>query len=186
MHVDMTSVLLQLPGYVLWKDCDSKYLGCNEAFLTLTPFVNKTKLIGVSDFEMPWGDTHAQKFIRDDLQVVTTGKPLMQYIETNYRFGQWYSVYVSKFPLRENGVIIGVICHFYDLKPLNDGQKQIKLTVQQKKCLALCLEGYSAKEIAKTMACSPRTIETYLEHLKAKFSCKNKTELIRKAILLGF
>ena len=43
--------------------------------------------------------------------------------------------------------------------------------------------GKTAKEIAKSLAISFKTVEKHLEHIKAKLECRNKTEIISK--LLG-
>jgi DNA-binding CsgD family transcriptional regulator len=53
----------------------------------------------------------------------------------------------------------------------------IELTRRQLDCIILVLEGFSAKEIAKKLDISPRTVEFHLNHLKSKFKAKNKTHL---------
>ena len=44
-------------------------------------------------------------------------------------------------------------------------------------------EGLSSREIATRLHLSPKTIQTYREHLKAKLGLKNATELTRSAVL---
>ena len=44
-------------------------------------------------------------------------------------------------------------------------------------------EGLSSREIAKRLHLSPKTIQTYREHLKAKLGLKNASELTRSAVL---
>lgn len=56
----------------------------------------------------------------------------------------------------------------------------INLPKQQLKCSQLLLEGLGSKEIASHLKLSPRTIEYYINILKDKLRCKNKTELIIK------
>lgn len=56
--------------------------------------------------------------------------------------------------------------------------KGIYLSKQQRCCAELLLEGLSTKEIAERMKLSPRTIESYIDYIKSKLNCRNKSELI--------
>lgn len=64
---------------------------------------------------------------------------------------------------------------------LNSEQfNNIKLTSLEKECLYYYLNGFSAKEAAIELNFSPRTIETYLLHIKERFVCQNRFELRKK------
>lgn len=52
------------------------------------------------------------------------------------------------------------------------------LSNRQFHCASLLLKGLTQKEIALQLNISPRTVETHLNHLKIKLSCRNKSELI--------
>ena len=52
-------------------------------------------------------------------------------------------------------------------------------------CAKFFIKGLSAKEIAKEMNLSPRTIETFIVRIKQKLSCTWKTELTRCLLELG-
>lgn len=56
----------------------------------------------------------------------------------------------------------------------------IYLSKRQLSCAEFLLKGMTSKQIATQLNLSPRTIETYIEILKNKFQCHNKTELILK------
>lgn len=62
----------------------------------------------------------------------------------------------------------------------------MKLTDRQESCLYLLVRGKTVKEIAKDIHLSPRTVEDHLTKIKEKMNCKKKSELIEKAINLGF
>jgi len=57
----------------------------------------------------------------------------------------------------------------------------IKISARERECLNLLIRGMTAKEIARSLALSPRTVEFYIENLKKKFNCSNRIELIAKA-----
>lgn len=69
-----------------------------------------------------------------------------------------------------------------------DEQKEIDspLTNQESLCLFYLLRGKTAREIGQILNRSHRTIEIHIDHIKKKFSCSKKSELIEKAISLGF
>jgi len=56
----------------------------------------------------------------------------------------------------------------------------IQLSGQQNACARLLLKGMSCKGIAQEINLSPRTVESYLNNLKNKLKCRNRTELIVK------
>jgi DNA-binding CsgD family transcriptional regulator len=60
------------------------------------------------------------------------------------------------------------------------------LSPRQQECLFFMTRGKTAKEIGKMLGCSHRTIETHIDHIKSKFQCSTKGELIEKAFENGF
>lgn len=60
--------------------------------------------------------------------------------------------------------------------------KEQFLSANEIKCVELILEGKTAKEIAKILALSYRTIEDRINALKIKFNAKNKADLIVKLV----
>lgn len=54
----------------------------------------------------------------------------------------------------------------------------ISLSIRQQQCASFLLQGMTAKEIARELNLSKRTIEHYIENLRKKLSCRNKSQLI--------
>ena len=69
------------------------------------------------------------------------------------------------------------VCHA-DCRP--EEHSIINLTSRQYDCSRLLLQGMTYKEIARELNLSSRTIESYVDILKIKLACKNKTELVIK------
>lgn len=56
----------------------------------------------------------------------------------------------------------------------------VRFTPKQSQCVSLLKKGFTAKEIGKQLNISFRTVELYVETLKKKLNCKNKSELLIK------
>lgn len=56
--------------------------------------------------------------------------------------------------------------------------KDVKLTGREFECMLLMRQGKTKQEIADTMAISKRTVETHVDHLKVKFGCYRKADVV--------
>ena len=72
---------------------------------------------------------------------------------------------------------------FFSLSETHD---DVNLTKRETECLYFMLRGRTSKSIAEILCKSIRTIETHTDHIKEKFDCKSKQELVDKAISLGY
>ncbi len=59
------------------------------------------------------------------------------------------------------------------------------LTVREQEVLRLTAEGLTAREVARRLYLSPRTVETHRANLMGKLGLRNQTELVRYAIGRG-
>ena len=107
----LQTVIDNFPGVVFWKDRQSNYLGCNNAFSTGAGLKNNSKIVGKTDHDMPWALTEAINYIKDDNDVMECGEGRMHITETQHQSdGQvaWFDT--SKFPLLDiRGQVVGVI-----------------------------------------------------------------------------
>ena len=53
-----------------------------------------------------------------------------------------------------------------------------KLSKREIECAYYLIRGMTAKQIAKIIFLSPRTIEHYIDRIKSKFKCKSRSDLI--------
>lgn len=70
--------------------------------------------------------------------------------------------------------------------PFTFSLNKIRLSLRETQCLACLILGMTAKQIAKTLLLSPRTVESYLKQIKNKFNCVYKHQIIIKALSHGF
>lgn len=69
---------------------------------------------------------------------------------------------------------------------LNSQYDGLNLSKRQTECLFYLIRGKSLKAIGKAMNLSPRTIESYIDLIKDKMGCNTKSEVIEKAIEIGY
>ena len=96
--------------YFYLKDADSRWLGCNAANLALFNAVDRSEIIGKSDWDF-YPEQIAREIIEDDRQVIQTGKPLIDKFEViidEYFRLIWVST--TKIPARDaEGRICGLM-----------------------------------------------------------------------------
>ncbi|MDF1826606.1 MAG: AraC family transcriptional regulator [Verrucomicrobiales bacterium] len=100
-----------LPGILFFaKDCEGRLLAANRGLLDLYGYQNEEDFWGVTDFEL-LPRSLAEKFRKDDRQVVATGKPLLEMVEvfiSRQGIPAWFLT--NKIPIRsKEGDIIGVM-----------------------------------------------------------------------------
>lgn len=66
--------------YFYLKDAESRWLSCNAANLALFNAVDRSEIIGKSDWDF-YPEQIAREIIEDDRQVIQTGKPLIDKFE---------------------------------------------------------------------------------------------------------
>lgn len=110
-------VLDTIPVRVFWKDKACRYLGCNQPFAGDAGRSRPDELIGKDDFSFPWGTDQADLYRRDDLMVMRTGKPKINYEEPQTTLDNrtiWLQT--SKVPMRDaQDNVIGVLGTYQDI-----------------------------------------------------------------------
>jgi DNA-binding CsgD family transcriptional regulator len=198
----------ELPGLCVWKkDCHSRFLDMNHAFAALLGFKSPDQAIGKSDYELPSRlSESAEVFIAHDINVITQRKTV-QYIEFGpYANNEYKMLYVVKTPFSEkNGVgtlgyctdITNAYKVFLDLFDIDNRQENLQksfilakgyngISKREIECLFFLIRGKTAKNIAKQLGISYRTVEHYIQSLRLKFNCESKVQLIEAAIAQGF
>lgn len=117
-------ILDTIPVRVFWKDRDSVLLGCNHLFAADAGVEGPQALIGLPYTELTPVAVEAEAYRRDDLLVMASGIPKLDYEETISLPGhgtRW--IQTSKLPLRnEAGDIIGVLGTYTDITGRKEAQ----------------------------------------------------------------
>lgn len=66
---------------------------------------------------------------------------------------------------------------------LNLGEYSVWLTSREIQCVLFLMQGKSAKETARLMNISHRTVEGYIDTIKVKLGCRTKLELLSLAYM---
>ena len=104
-------VINQLPNPIFWKGRDLLFVGCNQAFATITGMASPEEVIGKNDFELHRNAAYAASYQKHDMQVMDTDTSLLNF-EDNYHRpdGQAGTVLTSKIPIHDvNGDVVGVL-----------------------------------------------------------------------------
>jgi DNA-binding CsgD family transcriptional regulator len=133
-----------------------------------------------------------------------------------YANDDWKVIFGKKYLVKnQNGQILALVSHFNDITNYNlinlnkilditinrysvkvsrrqvsyvldDNYSEVSLSKRQSECMFFLLRGKTAKDIAKILNLSPRTIEDHIDQIKLKLNCTTKSELLEKAIAYGY
>jgi len=187
-NLDLNSIL-NFPCTIFMKDKNSKYLGANEYLSNLLGFKDSEDLVGCSDRDL-W-PTDYELLLENDKKVMHQNLPNTFYESGTLPNNSIINAISHKVPLysRENKVIgimgISIIIHENDsIQTHREKENKIQLTTRQIDCLYYLALGMTAKLIANKLNISSRTVEHYIETIKTKLNCYNRSELIAKALEL--
>lgn len=196
-------------AHAYWKDLKGNYVGCNPLMLQANGMQSEHELIGKTDLEL-FGQKHAPVLMKNDREVCQRDKS-NTYIElaqeyNNYAESHRYLSY--KAPIRsQHGKMMGIFGLsfllngedslftalseisslinpgiFENLLKQTSNRVPTCLSKQQTECLYFLVKGMSCKQIANMLGLSHRTVERYLDTVKLKLNCYNKSELIAAAL----
>jgi PAS domain S-box-containing protein len=142
----LQTVLDHFPGVVFWKDVNSTYMGCNKAFANGAGLSTPADIIGKTDFDLPWSNTEATHYRKDDIEVMEQDLPKVHIIEQQHQADGkviWFDT--NKVPFKdENGNIIGVIGVSSDISDK-------KIIEEQRNFLLACIENTDDMIIVKNL-----------------------------------
>lgn len=122
----LRNVLEHFPGVVFWKDRRSVYLGCNRNFALGAGYRKPEEIVGKTDMDLPWADTEAEHYVRDDREVMDSGRAKLGIVETQHRAGgQVVWLNTNKIPLLDDsGAVVGVLGVAADVTQMRQLEEQ--------------------------------------------------------------
>lgn len=195
------SYVTNLPGIVFVKDTKSRFLFSSAELAKQAGVATPSKLIELTDFDMPWA-AFADQYQADDARVFQ-GETIQKFDPFMNHSHEHAFLLVTKQPIIKNNEIVGVIGNAqlvstplqskllalkYNDKKLTDKNKyELKsnyplLTKRESEILFHLIRFYSAKIIGQKLNISSRTVEKHIDVIKEKFQVSSKNELIEFAI----
>ena len=116
----LQKVLDTIPQAVFWKEANLNYLGCNQLFADLAGKSKPADLIGLNDFELPWGFEEAEFYRSCDRRVMKSNTAEIGIIESQLNAdGELTWLETNKVPLHsDTGEVIGILGTYHDITRL--------------------------------------------------------------------
>lgn len=201
--------LFTLPYSVYLLDTKGATVKINEVGASICGFNSPGQAIGKTIFDVSIGNS--AKHLLDNCESILQQESVQIFDEFNMRFDgrslQFLSVkfpcYNAQYQLRGTlgiSIVLGehpladAIMRLTDLEllpkntpenqPLKLNLENAILTPREKECLEYTIKGFTAKQIAKTLLISPRTVEEYINQVKLKLGTHTKREMIQKVLTI--
>lgn len=192
IHDKIQGVLQTLPGYVLIKDLDSRYLSSSPEMVPLLGYTDIQELVGSSDRENPVpASQRADEFMAEDRALIESQIPITRVGHFDYANETEFSCIYHKWLIRDeqnNARAIVVFNQPFKASTRVNipGKNFFNLSTQQVRCLDLLLQGYTYRNISEQLGLSLRTVESYVNEIKIKMNCRKKSQVIQTAIEFGY
>ena len=123
----LNSILENVPQAIFWKDVDSVYLGCNQAFATAAGLNHPDEITGKTDFDLPWTREESEIFRADDREVIRSNKVKGHIVvQRHNRAGECIWVEASKIPLTDGREVFGVLGVFEDITERRHAEEALR------------------------------------------------------------
>jgi len=134
----LENIIEQFPGFIIWKDPESKILGCNNNFAMKCGEPSPASIIGKFDNDLPFLKDEVASFLADDRFVMQTRKPKFHIEEMEHvANGELLYLDTCKIPLFDpHGKVSGILAVATDItarkkieEALEESEKKHRLLV---------------------------------------------------------
>lgn len=122
-------VVDSIPQIIVWKDCNSVFLGCNQKLAEVMNLGSVEEIIGKTDYDLSTTKEQSDWYRECDKRVMDSGVAELHIIEAQKRAdGKQAWLDTNKIPLRDKeGNVIGVLATIEDITE----RKQIEETLRE-------------------------------------------------------
>jgi diguanylate cyclase (GGDEF)-like protein/PAS domain S-box-containing protein len=121
-------VLGNIPQFIFWKDRNSVYLGCNQNFAIAAGLSSPEKIVGLTDYDLPWKKQEADFFRECDARIMETDTPEYHIIAPQLQAdGKQAWLDTTKIPLHDaQGNVVGILGSYEDITERQFAQEKIR------------------------------------------------------------
>lgn len=202
-----TASILSLPLCVYFGNVDSKNLKINELTIEASGFISVKDAIGKTVAAVLKKESAIRTIAHDKDVMLNHKRKIIEQVEVRKDDINLHTLSIKLPWYGDNNDILGYLgCSIVaGRQSLSDSLSQVSqlgllspskatdlfpgseinhiyLSERETECLQLYTQGKTAKEIAKIVNLSHRTVENYIYNIKVKMSVSTKAELIHKTI----
>lgn len=124
----LSHIFNAVPHHIFWKDRNSVYLGCNDAFAKAAGVSSPENIIGKTDFDLPWLPEEAKSYRSDDNEVMEHNRPKRHIIEQQLQAsGKHLWVDTTKLPLADAaGKVYGLMGIYEDITERKEAEDALR------------------------------------------------------------
>lgn len=211
----LDSLIRNMPGFVALKSIDSTYISASLLCAKYAGYETIDGFVGKKDNEWRCDVAElAKEFQAQDKLITETKKVWSSFNAIKFSTGWTYYFSNKSLVYAPTGEMVGilfigtVLTDFQLMKALSllvkedvkrsevncksvvytfpEEKDKPFFTQREEECLFYLMRGKSAKETAKLLKISFRTVEVHIEQIKYKFNCHTKSEIFSKAIAAGY
>lgn len=123
----LSGILNSVPQSIFWKDLAGRYLGCNETFAKAVGIEGPERIIGKTDYDLPWPRAEADAYRADDMEVISKNQPKRHIVEPLQQAdGRRLWIDTSKVPLTDaDGRPYGVLGIYEDVTERKRAEEEL-------------------------------------------------------------
>lgn len=173
---DLAEAVVDLCPLGLMLSCDRKIVTCNQRFASMFGY-SMEDLCGRDLLVLYPSEDEYQRIGKRGLQVMSKKGEYHDERLMRRRDGvtQWFRVHGNTSDLSNP---FGNACWVFE--PLTTGVDVSRLTPREREIIAGMSRGHTAKEAARELGLSPRTVEKIRAGLRSKFGVHNAVELMSR------
>jgi len=122
-------VMENIPQYIIWKDIDLSYLGCNDNYANLIGIEHPENIIAKKDEELLWDEEQIKYNKQQEKKVIESNKAVFHKDEYwTRRNGQKIWIDVNRIPLlNSDGKVAGLLITFEDITERKNAEENLRM-----------------------------------------------------------